>query len=803
MKMKRFSATGIALCVTLCATLLALAGCSNPDGGDNSPSLVSITAETTKAVYLQGQDLVPGSIAVTGTYSDGSEKSLPVTGSNILGYNKAQAGNQTLTVTVDGKSTGLVVTVLAAGDSAAAKQALNTAVDAALESLAEIAESRDAGGVPEGVKWVAPAQKAELNKALEDARKLAASPNPDVEAIVGVLDALQEAAKAVSAAAETQTGTKTEWSFTVTFNDNGGAGTEPARKTVANPATTVDSLPAAPVRSGYGFSGWNTRQNGTGTVFTAATPVIANSTVYAQWTEIVNARAPRISAQPRSAAYLAGATATALSVTAASQDGGELSYQWHSRTGSDGAWTAISGATTASYTPPTTAAGAIAYYVQVTNTRNDVNGTKTATVDSATATITVTVVDARPPVVSGRLQNAAYTVGATATALSVTATSPDGGELSYQWHSRSNSDDEWAAISGATESSYTPPTTAAGIVTYYVQVTNTNDSLSGTKTATADSGEATITVTVVDAREPEISAQPQGGTYPRNTAATLTVTAASPDGGTLTYQWHSRSGSNAAAPITGQTTASYTPPTAELGTVYYYVRITNTNNGLSGAKTATIDSEEAAVTVVPISALAPEISVQPQNGAYDVGGPATALTVTAASPDGGTLSYQWHSRSGSNAAEPRVGATTTSYTPPVAVAGTVYYYVVVTNTNNAVEGEKTATTRSREARVMTGVGMGGLPFAVWVNDDYSLVSNMPANISVSRGSQGSFVITAADDLDGIQWSINGTDLDAPRGTDQSIAIEAANYDVGTYTLGLRAEKDNVPYSINITFRVIN
>jgi hypothetical protein len=287
-------------------------------------------------------------------------------------------------------------------------------------------------------------------------------------------------------------------------------------------------------------------------------------------------------------------------------------------------------------------------------------------------------------------------------------------------------------------------------------------------------------------------------------ATPLSVTAAVSDGGTLSYQWHSSATSGGPwTAISGATTASYTPATATLGTVYYYVKITNVNNAASGAKTAATDSSEAAITVVPVSAQAPVISVQPQNGAYTVGATPTALSVTAAVSDGGTLSYQWHRRVGSNAAEPIAGETTTSYTPSTAVAGTVYYYVVVTNTNNAVEGEKTTTTRSREARVTTGVGTGSLPFTVWANDDGSLISNMPGNLSISRGSQGSFVISAAEDLTGIQWSISGAELAPPRGAARSIEIEAAKYDVGTYTLGLRAEKDNAPYSINITFMVIN
>jgi uncharacterized repeat protein (TIGR02543 family) len=77
------------------------------------------------------------------------------------------------------------------------------------------------------------------------------------------------------------------WSYTVSFNKNGGD-TEavPAAKTVTNPATTLDTLPAPPARSGYNFAGWNTRADGAGTAFDSTTTVSGDITVYAQWTEI-------------------------------------------------------------------------------------------------------------------------------------------------------------------------------------------------------------------------------------------------------------------------------------------------------------------------------------------------------------------------------------------------------------------------------------------------------------------------------------------------------------------------------------
>jgi uncharacterized repeat protein (TIGR02543 family) len=696
MTMKRFLGGGRALFPALCALgLLGLIRCANPGGNSaETPSLVSISAETSKTVYLRGESLNLDAITVTGTYSDGNTKIIPVSDVVIAGYNAAQVGDQRLTVTVEGKSAEFTVTVT--DNPATAKETLNAAIQEALDDITTIAVSEDGSDVPQGVKWVSPEQKAALDEALAAARELAASEEAEVDDILAALDSLERAAEELAALAEQQTGAETDWSYTVAFDANGGEG-ELETKTVAYPETTVGSLPADPTRSGYVFSGWNTAADGSGGGFVGTTPVAADLTVYAQWAVLVNARAPVISAHPQDGAYAVGADAAALTVAAESPDDGELSYQWHSSIG-DG-WTAIDGATGASYTPPTAEAGAVAYYVKVTNTNNSVNGTKTAMANSSPATITATGVNAQAPVISAHPQSASYTVGAAAAALTVAAESPDGGELSYQWNSGAGSGDAGGALSDATG-------------------------------------------------------------------------------------------------------ASYTPPTAEAGTLYYYVRVANTNNGANGTKTATANSEAAAIAVT-VNAQAPVISVHPQSASYAKGAAAAALTVAAASPDGGTLSYQWFSSTG-NEWTPIEGANESSYMPSTAAAGAAAYYVRVANANNSVNGTKTAVTNSNTATVMvTSIGTGSFVFAIWANNDNSLISDMPEYLDISRSLGERLTIAAADDLTDLQWAINSINLEAPRGSAQSIVIEAATYPIGNYTLRLYAKKNGVPYSINITFVVDN
>jgi uncharacterized repeat protein (TIGR02543 family) len=71
--------------------------------------------------------------------------------------------------------------------------------------------------------------------------------------------------------------------YTVRFMSNYAPDTALYTKTVTVPETTIADFPADPARTGYNFGSWNTQANGSGSVFTAATAVTGNMTVYAQW----------------------------------------------------------------------------------------------------------------------------------------------------------------------------------------------------------------------------------------------------------------------------------------------------------------------------------------------------------------------------------------------------------------------------------------------------------------------------------------------------------------------------------------
>jgi hypothetical protein len=99
-------------------------------------------------------------------------------------------------------------------------------------------------------------------------------------------------------------------------------------------------------------------------------------------------------------------------------------------------------------------------------------------------------------VISVQPQNARYqTTTASPSSLSVKASSPDGGVLSYQWYSNTMPYNSGGSpISGAKGSTYTPSANNYAVNYYYVVVTNTNNNVSGVKMASVVSRVAEVAV---------------------------------------------------------------------------------------------------------------------------------------------------------------------------------------------------------------------------------------------------------------------------------------------------------------------
>ena len=106
-----------------------------------------------------------------------------------------------------------------------------------------------------------------------------------------------------------------------------------------------------------------------------------------------------------------------------------------------------------------------------------------------------------------------------------------------------------------------------------------------------------------NAEKPTLNTQPADAEYVRNAMADdMTVSASVKDGGSLSYEWYYSEGENktgTANAIPDSNSSSYTPPTTEIGTRYYTAKVTNTNDNVTGTKTAEIISKPVKIVVKP------------------------------------------------------------------------------------------------------------------------------------------------------------------------------------------------------------
>ncbi|GHT39241.1 hypothetical protein AGMMS49965_04740 [Bacteroidia bacterium] len=443
-------------------------------------------------------------------------------------------------------------------------------------------------------------------------------------------------------------------------------------------------------------------------------------------TAIVNVYATTYSGKPTIAAnfpqyatYEQGDPAEPLVVEATSPDGGILRYQWYGKknpvtdpTPGDG--DAIPGATNATYIPSTAELGTTRYRVLVTNSNSSFDVSTTAQSEEfidVTVTPSTKVTDAAPPTITVHPQDTTYMAEATPKPLTVEATSPDGGTLSYLWYRNTENSTTGGTpiVPPATSETLTPPTFPLGTYYYYAVVTNTNGAVNGTKTAMDTTRVARIEIapvgTFINAEKPEIIVAPQDTFYVLGaTPKPLTVEATVTDGGTLSYQWYSNlTDSNTEGTLLDGKTESiltYTLPTQK---TWYYVVVTNTKADATGNKTASDTSRAAAIDIVA-SAKPPTIKTHPASKTYKQGDLTglVALTVEATSPDGGTLSFEWFQNTtdsktgGTSVATTSSTETTSSHRPAIDKAVDYFYYVEVTNTLGSAQP---ATVASNTAKI--------------------------------------------------------------------------------------------------------
>ncbi len=467
-----------------------------------------------------------------------------------------------------------------------------------------------------------------------------------------------------------------------------------------------------------------------------------------------------ISLQPLDAAVYVGASVT-LTVTATGN--GTLKYQWFSNAAnSTDTGTAISGATNNKYLAPTTTAGTLYYYCEITN--KAAANTSAVTVPSNTARVKVIAL----PVITTQPTGAEADAGDTVS-LSVAATGS--GTLSYQWYFNTrNSMTGGSRILGATNSSYTAPTKTAVSAYYYCVVTNTDNSLTGTKTASVTSNSVAVLTTAVDITAPTVAKNLSSLTIVVGDTASLSLTVTG--SGTLSYQWYNnttKSVSGASA-IVGATDASYTVPSSELGTKYYYCVVTNTDSSMPGIKSASATSNITVVTVLP---LLPTITLQPTSSTIYCG---TSYSLAIKALGSGLLSYQWYSNTDNNNSTGTAisGAISAKYTVPTTSAGTIYYYCVVTNTVKKATGTVSGTATSNVCSVVVadGPAISTQPEGATINSGEGLTLSVEAS--------GSGKLTYQWYSSTYDRNTGGTVINGATSTEYKLSTTAASVTTTTY-----------------------
>ncbi len=309
---------------------------------------------------------------------------------------------------------------------------------------------------------------------------------------------------------------------------------------------------------------------------------------------------------------------------------------------------------------------------------------------------------------------------------------------SYQWNLNGT------AITGATNSSYTVSTAAAGDAgNYSVTVTN-------------GAGSVTSSIAAV-AVGSSITSNPTGlSLHPTQTAS---FSVAGQGVGPLAYQWYQiPSGGSTGVLISGATLSSYTTPGVAVSNDgdQYYATVTDV--------CGTLTSSDAPLAVTAGN-VPPTITIQPVGQTVTAGGTTSYSVVATGTP---TLTYQWYLvPAGQATGGAIVGATSATYTVPATATTTGNdqdsYYVIVKNSYGQAVSQ----------RAPLAVGNGIL----------LQITGQPVTQYVDVGASATYQVTAVSSLPlTYQW------YRADPGSSTFTAITGATS--SSYTLDSAATTDN-------------
>ncbi|HMH20166.1 MAG TPA: DUF6443 domain-containing protein [Puia sp.] len=316
-----------------------------------------------------------------------------------------------------------------------------------------------------------------------------------------------------------------------------------------------------------------------------------------------------------------------LTASAPSGGNGSYTFQWCAMAFGEVTWTAISGATSSSYSPGYLTNGCS--YLQLVNSNGAIVGN-------------TAVVYVYPQLQPGSVSPASQSINnnTVPATLSSTGVSGGNGAYTYRW-ANSSGLTGFGVIPGATASTYTPPPLT---VTEYYQVEVTSN---GVITYSVPGG-----VTVY----PQLwsgTISPASQTIHYNTSpASLSVSGTTGGNGSYTYQWQSCSSINGTySPISGAGGNTYTPQPLTSTTYYEVVTTSNAVSVTSNPVQVIVNPALFSGTITPASVTIPT-------------GTSPGTIVCNPSSGGacsGSYSYQWQSSPDNSAWSDISGATNLSY----------------------------------------------------------------------------------------------------------------------------------------------
>ncbi len=392
-------------------------------------------------------------------------------------------------------------------------------------------------------------------------------------------------------------------------------------------------------------------------------------------------------------------------LTAATGGNGTYTYQWQSSADGTTGWTNVSGATLATFAPPSLTA--TIYYRRVVS-----SGTCTAQNSNV---ITITVLPGLSPGTITATQSICYNT--TPAALTSTAVASGGtGTYTYSWEMSTNGGALWSVIAGQAGTGYIPSALTATTLYRRVVVSGTGTCNTANTTPVTITVYADLTAGAIGSDQPICS-----GVTP---AALTNATAPTGGTGTYTYVWESSTNGGALwSTVAGATSATYAPPALTTTTLY---RRTVTSGSCGSMTTTAVTITVTANTAVSVSITDP--------GATCAG---AAMSFTATPTGGGAApAYQW-------------------YVNNVAVGGATS---ATFNSSTLTNGNTVKVILTSSITCTTGSPATSNVITVSVLSSVTPTVTIPAQSKICTGTSVTFTATSSGGgaTPSYQWTLNGS-----------------------------------------------